>query len=119
MTCKFFTILHTYFRCCVTRENTDNIKKDSSDSNLNIHYNSDDESEYSPFMFTFDDLSRPMNTSTSTNSSSSSLNDFESQQQSISDVSLLHTYGMFTKRAQAYKQSHFQPFIGVSPVYHQ
>jgi hypothetical protein len=112
MTCKFFTILHTYFRCCVTRENTDNLKKDSIDSNVNIQYNSD--GEYSP-TFTFDDLSRSFNSYTSTNSSSSSLNDFESQQQSVSDVSLLHTQGRFTKRAQAYKQSYFQPFIGVSP----
>jgi len=119
MTCKFFTILHTYFRCCVTRENTDNIKKDSSDSNANIHYYNSD-GEYSPFTFTFDDLSRPMitNTSTSTNSSSSSLNDYETQQ-SLPDVPSFHSHGMFTKRTQAYKQSYFQPFIGVSSAVHQ
>ena len=97
MTCSFFTIVNTYFRCCITRDEYDITKKSVySDT-------TDADPEH---LFTIDDLSRPMISSTS--SSSSSLND---------DYEVQPTTTTQFQRAQAYKRSHFQPFIGIAPYY--
>lgn len=93
MTCSFFTIVNTYFRCCITRDESDITKKSVYS-----------DTEADPNLFTFDDLSRPMISSTS--SSSSSLDDYEAQPATTQ-----------FQRAQAYKRSHFQPFIGIAPYY--
>ena len=97
MTCSFFTIVNTYFRCCITR--------DESDITTKSVYSDTDAAN----LFTFDDLSRPMISSTS--SSSSSLNDYEEAQPTTTTTSTQF------QRAQAYKRSHFQPFTGIAPYY--
>jgi hypothetical protein len=96
MTCSFFTIVNTYFRCCITRDEYDITKKSVYSDAGPDH------------LFTFDDLSRPMISSTP--SSSSSLNDDDYGAQPTTTTTQF-------QRAQAYKRSHFQPFIGIAPYY--
>jgi len=104
MTCSFFTIVKTYFRCCITRDESDITKK-------SVYSDADPVAD--PNLFTFDDLSRPMSSSTS--SSSSSLNDgYEAQPTTTTTTTTTTTQ---FQRVQAYKRSHFQPFIGIAPYY--
>ena len=103
MTCSFFTIVNTYFRCCITR--------DESDITTKSVYSDTDAAN----LFTFDDLSRPMISSTS--SSSSSLNDYEEAQPTTTTTTTTTTSTTQFQRAQAYKRSHFQPFTGIAPYY--
>lgn len=97
MTCSFFTIVNTYFRCCITRDESDITTK-----NVYADVANGDQSP-----FTFDDLSQTMiSSSSSTSSSSSSLDEYETKPVTTQ-----------FQRAQAYKRSHFQPFIGIAPYY--
>jgi hypothetical protein len=111
MTCTFFTIIKSYFRCCVTRdESADITKKNIYNSDrfipsIMIHDNTVEENgEHS--LFTFDDLSRPL----ISNSSSSSLS--LSSSSSLDDYETKTTKTTHFQRAQAYRRSQFQPFIG-------
>jgi len=104
MTCSFFTIVNTYFRCCITRDEYD-ITKKSVYSDTGTGTSTDAVPDH---LFTFDDLSRPLISSTS--SSSSSLNDDDYGAQPTTTTTQF-------QRAQAYKRSHFQPFIGIAPYY--
>jgi hypothetical protein len=98
MSCTIFTIIKTYFRCCVTRDTpatptTDDGKSDNSAPFI-LSYASD--GEQSPF--TFDDLTRSRGSSAS--SSSSSINEYEHQYQSS------YVYN---------KRQHIHPFGGMAP----
>ncbi len=79
MSCTIFTIIKTYFRCCVTRDTpatTGGEKGDNSGPFIPSYYSSD--GEQSPF--TFDDLTRSRGSSAS--SSSSSINEYEARSSS-------------------------------------
>ena len=91
MSCTIFTIIKTYFRCCVTRDTpattTDDGKSDNSGPFI-LSYTSD--GEQSPF--TFDDLTRSRGTSAS--SSSSSINEYEHQSSSVYNKRQhIHSFG--------------------------
>jgi hypothetical protein len=108
MTCTFFTIIKSYFRCCVTRdESTDITKKNIYNYDHRIpsiitdNHTVEENGEHSPF--TFEDLSRPMFSSAPNSSSSSSLDEYETKTTNTTHF----------QRAQAYKRSQFQPFIGI------
>jgi hypothetical protein len=115
MTCTFFTIIKSYFRCCVTRdESADITKKNIYNSDrfipsIMIHDNTVEENgEHS--LFTFDDLSRPLISDSS--SSSLSLSSSLSSSSSLDDYETKTTKTTHFQRAQAYRRSQFQPFIG-------
>ena len=91
MSCTIFTIIKTYFRCCVTRDThattTDDGKSDNS-APFFPSYTSD--GEQSPF--TFDDLTRSRGSSAS--SSSSSINEYDHQSSSVYNKRQnIHSFG--------------------------
>ena len=102
MSCNIFTMIKTYFRCCVTRDTPASDEGKSDNSRPFIpYYNSD--GEQSPF--TFDDLTRSRGSSAS--SSSSSINEYE---QPSSTTSAFH------RTQQVYnKRQHIHPFGGMTP----
>ena len=113
MSCKFFTIIKTYFRCCITRDTCvdsnigigGGIGGGDSGRDYNspfIHYNPN--GEHSPF--TFDDL-----TSISASSSTSSLNDY------YKPPTLTPIPTSSFRRNEAHKRPTFHPFNGSDPYF--
>ena len=108
MSCRLFTIIKTYFRCCINRDTSSNITGDSGRDYVSpfIHYNPD--GEHSPF--TFDDLT------ISTSSSSSSLNDYYNPP-TLTPVHAHAAPARVFRRNEVYKRPTFHPFSGTDPYF--
>ena len=101
MTCKFFTIIKSYFKCCCANDNIEKMSDIDVDGICVGRYESDP-GDRSPF--TFDDLSSTENNSgiSSAWSSSSSLDGFDEKRKKLLKQSL--------HRVKKYQRKLFLPY---------